>query len=135
MVRVCDGGFCCSVGYSTKSDVSMLKNYYVIAYNGTQPGTWNWCFEACAIVSYDTVDEKYSMNESVVFDELSLITDGLSAERVYPSALGNNLHLIEQLNGKYVDDGGYQLDINTDGQPIVEAAIYGRCYDRDQQAR
>ncbi|KAI1286455.1 Pantetheinase [Halotydeus destructor] len=132
-ITLCDNGMCCHLDYATQDWPDKMATYSLIMMNGSHIGSYrNWCEEACAVVAYDVTQKEYSSQATVIFSHLRLSAN-FSTVYVYPYVITNGYQIVSNRDcsaGFMNGTADYVLSYQGDNT-VVNAGLYGRCYDRD----
>lgn len=141
-MQVCHDGACCSLSYSADS---MDEDFYLGLYTGITwvYETYGFCEEMCILIRCGRNDTNemcntYPMVSETKFRSLKL-SRSFSTPYVYPSLVKSRIRLASTQEWEFSNNNGEaQITYNAkveSGEPLLTAALYGRCYDKDPPPR
>lgn len=136
-LETCNNGFCCKLNYVAND---MKEDYYFGAFSGLNNvrGYFHWCEETCILLRCDPFDSKSCVitppRSSTIFKSLKISAE-FTSEIVYPTVSKNNYRLAPKSEWNYKRHGleaTLSFETKSD-EPLLKAALMGRCYDRDPE--
>jgi len=135
---------CCTVNWKAKTNNSL--NHYQLwvgrrfranHLRNITSEKFEICEEYCAIMKCEEDGkscEQFSLNADDSFEYIH-ITSNFTTKYVYPSVTTTNSLLVPKQYWNYINDGivGKPVSLSLTGydKPILNMALYGRCYDQD----
>lgn len=135
-LEACSHEFCCKLTYEA---TDMTEDFYLGAFSGLNNvrGYFHWCEESCLLVRCDPFDGKecamQPSRSNTVFRSFKLSAK-FTSEIIYPAVSKNKHRLASKSEWSYERKGNEAiLTTNTITEPLLKAALLGRCYDEDPE--